>query len=95
MPRGTMTRRQAEQWAQIRERGKNHFILYRGVLCWGGTTGVVWSLLMAAVLFSHGNFILFIVAMPFATLAFMVGGLFWGIWVWSLNEHQYELFTEG
>ncbi len=38
-----------EKWASIREKGKQRFVLVYGVLGWGVSTGLLWSILMAFI----------------------------------------------
>lgn len=68
---------QAQRLERTIAQGRTRFILVRGVLGWGVTTAVLWSVLMAT---SEGW-------SPWSTLPtalalFPIGGYFWGAFMW-------------
>ena len=81
-----MTSKNLQKWAQIRIKGKAHFVLVKGVLLWGVSTAIIWSIFMqwgspAEVFYTR----------PLAALAaFAVAGYFWGILTWHLSEREFS-----
>lgn len=73
------------KWAIIRQRGKLHFIFFTGVIRWGVTTAFLWTLMMWA---TNPHFDVQ-VSLPIALILFPIGGLFWGLWVWSAMEKKF------
>lgn len=82
-----MTPKQLEQWGRVRRKGRTRYIWVYGVLGWGVTTGVAWSLAMTAM---EGDWDRLPILMPGAVVAFMIGGYFFGRWTWRIAENQYE-----
>ncbi len=78
-----------QKWEKTRSKGKNNFILKTGVLYWGISTGVLWSIFM----FFQGEsrtiarFLAYFIP---ALILFPIGGLFWGLWVWNITEKKYR-----
>ena len=75
-------------WPAIHARGMWHFVLFRGVLLWGGA---MLAFMAAAMLVqfgvSHPRFpLLMMVALPLCA----IGGLAWGLLTWYFNERVYR-----
>jgi len=81
-----MTERQAEKWAITRAKGRKRFILVSGVMFWGLSTAILWTILMTA---TQGWSIL-PSALPFALIGFPIGGYFWGAFMWWFAEIAYR-----
>lgn len=76
---------QRAQWAITRQKGKARFILFRGVLGWGVTTAVLYSLMMWFVLDSNIKMLL-----PISLIVFPTGGLLWGWSLWHFHERLFR-----
>ena len=76
---------QLARWAVTREKGKARFILLHGMLGWGLTTAVLYSLLMWLVMDASLK-----VLLPIALILFPIGGLLWGWCVWSFSERAFH-----
>jgi hypothetical protein len=85
-----VTPRQRERWQQQRAKGKKHFVIYRGILGWGGIMFVSMSALDYYSLFGWtltfdsayaSKLVLNLILWP-------VAGLVWGIWVWESLERR-------
>lgn len=74
-----------ENWAKIRAKGQKRFVFVTCALGWGLTTGVIWSVAMAAMQGWHKLPLLLSVAL----VGFPVGGLFMGWWTWRTAEKRY------
>jgi hypothetical protein len=81
-----MTQRQAERWAATRSKGRNRYIFVFGVLFWGLSTAILWTVFMVAIEGWSGlPFYL-----PFALIGFPAAGYFWGAFTWWLAEAVYR-----
>lgn len=76
---------QEQRLERILALGRTRFILVRGVLGWGATTAVVWSLLMG--LFMEGWSLWG--TLPTALVLFPIGGYFWGAFMWRFFFKQH------
>ena len=78
-----------EKWKKTRSKGKKKFIIQNGVLGWGLTTGIFWSIIMNYTSESNSfpNFISLLIP---ALILFSIGGYFWGILVWNITEKKYQ-----
>ncbi|MDE2427150.1 MAG: hypothetical protein KGM99_00380 [Burkholderiales bacterium] len=81
-----------QRWANTRRKGLWRFILMNGVLGWGVTTAILWSIFMSM---TSQNFD-FKTRFPLALVIFPLGGIFWGYFVWRETEklYQKQLSTE-
>ena len=70
------------------QRGKWHFVLTRGVLGWGITSGVLCKMIESE--FFHANLSPWYFSAPFSIGTFMVAGTFWGLAMWFLMVRRYE-----
>ncbi len=80
-----------QKWEVIRNKGKSRSIWIQGVLLWGLSTGVLWAIIMELFSPSENPLIRFIVAI----IAFPLGGIFFGSWMWSSSERGYKQLTAG
>jgi hypothetical protein len=73
-----------EKWEKTRSRGMLHFVLFRGVLAWGGCMSIY-------NLVNHylNNQISF-KKVSLSTLITLFGGLIWGVFVWFWIEWKYK-----
>lgn len=89
-----MNSRQRMKWAETRKMGRKKFVWIRGVLYWGVSTSVLWTMLsfyldseFDIVINSNinhlGRFIIFL-------LVFSVIGYFWGSYIWRVSERRYN-----
>ncbi len=77
---------QNKKWESIRLHGKKSFVVKQGVIRWGLLTAILCSLLTHFIL-PHKP----IWVRPLLALAiFPIGGVFWGLWVWSISEKNYK-----
>ena len=82
-----MNQSQFEKWSKTRRIGRNRFILIYGVLIWGITVAIFWSVIM--------NYLMgwsFIPLLLGALVVFPVGGYFFGSAVWNQGESRFERF---
>jgi hypothetical protein len=83
------------KWQKTRQLGRTKFIWIYGVVLWGITTGVLWTMFMVAFflwlggadvsLSKHPLFL-----MTLNVIGFMYGGYFWGKMVWDVLEKAYQ-----
>jgi hypothetical protein len=85
-----MNRRQAERWAITRASGRTCFVWLYGVALWGLMTTVLAGVVTAVL---EGYDSLFDVS-PLPTLWGLIGGYFWGVYVWKTGETEYARFLE-
>lgn len=83
-----MKEKDKKYWKKIREKGKRHFILYRGIIGWGIPTGILYTIMikgLKGVTIGDilGKLIISIIVFP-------IGGYFWGLWVWNIQEKKYK-----
>ena len=75
-----------EKWERTRSKGKWNFVLKYGVLFWGLGTAVLFSLFIPMVSRTES----FLGILPFALVAFPIGGIVLGIVSWQLSEKAYH-----
>lgn len=81
-----MNQKQLERWAKTRQKGRTRYVWFNGMLCWGVTTGVFWSLGMAFMQGWDRLPLLLAVSM----IGFPIGGIFFGLWTWKTFEKQFQ-----
>ena len=78
----------AGKWPAIRARGMRRFVLVRGVAFWGG---LMFAFMLATTWFKfgpqHPHFLLMVCI---AAGLCAVGGLFWGLLTWTINERIFR-----
>jgi hypothetical protein len=55
-------------------------------LGWGVTTGITFSIVMAAI----QGWDRLPILLPLALVLFPIGGIFWGKWMWKWGEARYQ-----
>ena len=78
-----------EKWAKTREKGKQCFVLVNGVLGWGVTTAILWSVLMELIEPSQNVWVRLIIAL----IIFPIAGIAFGHLMWNKSEKAYEKET--
>ena len=86
-----MNRKQKEKWEQIRNKGRRHYIIYWGIICFG-ILGAIITILIGTGLeylfynpFRGPNYFMII----YLLILFPIIGLFLGIYNWREMEKQY------
>jgi len=69
-------------WMQIRKKGEMHYVLFYGVLGWGLLTAVLFQLIQH---FAFEKSIT-IESVLITTTIFVIGGYFWGKFMWKFYE---------
>jgi len=80
---------QIQKWEKIRNKGKKKFIFQNGVLRWGLTTGLLFSVIMYWIGEPH-TLLRFVSFLVLALIFFPIGGYFWGLWVWTASEKEHQ-----
>ena len=75
-----------EKWEKLRAKGKWNYILIYGVLGWGVSTGVLFSLIFPLVM---GGKVPFLPVFALSIVLFPLGGIAWGYCMWILSEKAY------
>ena len=78
-----------EKWVQIREKGKQRFVLVNGVLGWGVTTAIFWAVLMEFIEPSENIWVRPIIAL----IIFPIAGIAFGHLMWNKSEKAYAKAT--
>lgn len=69
---------------RLLDKGKWHYIFVHGMLGWGVSTAILFSLLQAFL-----GEVAFLDVMVFSLIMFPIGGLFWGLYMWSYFVRLY------
>ncbi len=77
-----MNVKQKERWARLREMGRRRYIWIHGVLGWGVSVAIAWSVSIA---WDEGWDRLPIL-LPIALVLFPFGGYFFGAIMWRMME---------
>lgn len=87
-----MKEKDKKYWEKIRGKGKKHFILYRGMIGWGITTGILFSIINTIMIEGIKGVTIgdIIGKLIISIIAFPIGGYFWGLWVWNIQEKKYK-----
>ena len=85
---------QMKKWEEKRKQGKIKFIMTTGVICWGVTTGILWSLAMFFIDQNPKTLKLFISFFIPGIIGFPIGGYFWGLIMWNLTEKKYQRYIK-
>ena len=75
-----------EKWKIVREKGRGHFILVTGLLVWGISTAIGWSVIMQIIDPQEPIWLRPLVAL----VAFPIGGIVWAYIVWTTHEKKYN-----
>jgi len=84
--KSTKFEKQRQSWEKIRKRGQLSFILYRGVLGWGGLMFLVMT--ATKVFVDHRRLSWF--SMLVSALVWALAGYCWGLCVWSWTERRFQ-----
>jgi len=85
-----MNQKQYNSWSKLRQHGENRFIWVRGVVIWGFSTAILWSILMQLLTPTDE----FMRRTIIALVVFSVGGYFWGKLVWKANEKKHAQYQD-
>jgi len=81
-----MEEKNMEQWQNTRSKGKWHFVLKKGLLYWGVTSGAISAILMQLILPSETWW-----EWPLSALfVFPLFGVFYGLSMWNYNENLFN-----
>jgi asparagine N-glycosylation enzyme membrane subunit Stt3 len=75
-----------QKWAKIREQGRMAYVLKYGVVGWGVPTGVMFSIVMAAMQGWERFWVLLAVSL----ILFPIGGIAFGVLTWKASESKYQ-----
>lgn len=81
-----MNIKQQEHWKKARELGKRSYIIKHGVLYWGVTTGIFFSIIMHFLQPQDNWYIRPIIAL----VLFPIAGILYGFFSWNTNEKKYK-----
>ncbi|AQT67165.1 hypothetical protein STSP2_00308 [Anaerohalosphaera lusitana] len=82
---GDMRRRfTSGRWAKTREMGKRKFVLVYGVFFFGLLSALLSSLIMKL------SMPVTVVQIIINLIVFPVCGVFWGAWMWRVNEKRWK-----
>ncbi len=84
--RGFMDIEQRENWAKIRKEGRESYVLKYGMLYWGMTTALLFSIATYFFMRSDPWFITPIIAF----IVFPLFGVVFGLVTWASNEKKYR-----
>lgn len=82
-----MTEKQRAKWAVTRQKGRTRFVLLNGVLGWGVSVAVGWSVAMTAV---NGQWDRFPLTFLIAIVGFPVGGYVMERFLWAQQEREFQ-----
>ena len=82
-----MTKKERERWEKVRKMGRTRYVWVMGVLGWGVTVGVAWSVGMTAM---SGDWDRLPLTLGIALVGFPIGGWFFGHFTWKAAEKRYE-----
>ncbi|MGQ8366194.1 hypothetical protein [Glaciecola sp. 1036] len=74
-----------EKWEQTRAKGKTRFVIMKGVIGWGVTTAILWSIIMAFVAPTDNLWLRPLLAL----VLFPLGGIAFGHFAWQSAEKKY------
>jgi hypothetical protein len=84
----TMTNK-FEKWEKLRAKGKWNYILLYGVLGWGVSTGILFSLIFPLGMAATGSSAPFLPIFALSIVLFPLGGVAWGYSMWISQEKVY------
>ncbi|QLE86316.1 hypothetical protein FLM48_15290 [Shewanella sp. Scap07] len=79
-----------DKWAVIRAKGKARFVMQHGVLYWGISTALMWSVIMHLIEPTEPLWVRPAVAL----VLFPLGGIFFGHFVWRSSEAKFNRLTK-
>lgn len=80
------------KWEKIRQQGKKRFVYRYGVLGWGLTTGIFFSIVFELINEGkiHKTVSGSLAISLFSIVLFLVGGYFWGVYMWHSMERRFR-----
>ncbi|WP_394200510.1 hypothetical protein [Shewanella waksmanii] len=79
-----------EKWKVIRAKGKTRFVVQHGVLYWGISTALMWSVIMHFIEPTEPIWVRPLIAL----ILFPLGGLAFGFIVWRSSEAKFANRTK-
>lgn len=83
-------RNKIEKWERLRAKGKWNYIFVYGVLLWGVSTAMAFSVIFALTM---GAKVSFLRVLALSLALFPLGGVVWGYFNWTLSQKAYEKAT--
>jgi hypothetical protein len=85
-----LTPQQLQEWETIRTRGKRNYVVWHGIVRWGGLMYAVMSIFM--LLRNSGGLSLRDIGVLLASgvVIWLLAGMVFGIWTWSMMETAYR-----
>lgn len=80
-----MNNSKLEKLEKTLEKGKLKFVVLHGVLGWGVTTAILFSVFQHLMGSSQT-----VSSIAVSLVAFPIGGMLWGIWMWHVLQKQYK-----
>lgn len=81
-----MKQAELEKWEKFRKNGRKNYVIKIGVLSWGVSTAILWSVIMHIM---HPQELWYVRPL-IALVLFPIGGIFFGLWTWKINEKKYN-----
>jgi hypothetical protein len=81
-----MQNKQSNKWENTRKLGLFKFVLFYGVLYWGVTVGILWSVVMQLMNPIDPWYFRPLIAL----VLFPIAGIFFGLYMWNLNEKKFK-----
>lgn len=78
-----------ENWEKLRAKGKWNYILIYGVLGWGISAGILFSLIFPLVMGAKGSRVSFLPVLALSIVLFPLGGIAWACFMWIYAEKVY------
>ena len=98
-----ITEKFKERWAEVRSHGRLRFIVVRGILMYGVTTGVLFYIVFNTIVnmksgrqafdlhwLTEPNYITISILIPFVVVS---NGAIWGAFMWRYFENRYKKGT--
>jgi hypothetical protein len=85
----TTITKKLEKWEKLRAKGKWNYILLYGVLGWGVSTGILFSLIFPLGMAATGSSAPFLPVFALSIVLFPLGGVAWGYSMWISQEKVY------
>lgn len=80
------------RWEKTRSKGKRHFVLWRGVIFWGGFMFVIMQLWQFGFWYYryHSAPPAITAYLLLCAIGYPIGGWWWGNTVWTMTERSYQ-----
>ena len=85
-----MSAERADRWAEVRKGGRTRFVVLHGVVGWGLTTALLFSVVMPLINENDT----FPELLPTALITFPIGGIAFGWFLWGVLERAYAKSRE-